>query len=328
MNENDRSRGKPLQMRRFVLGVAVAMAANLLVGCDSDKPQKIDFNDTISNAELRKMAPEPDPNVLRFGFDLRASAQEDARQYLPFLKYLERSTGYHFKLRFTPEDGVIADNLGTGVVQFAAIGAGSYLKARARYGAIPLVHGLNEQGRAEYRSVIVAAPDSPIQRIEDLRGKRFAFGSVTSTQGHIIPRIVLAEHGLSLEDLVGYEYTGSHYNCATVVAAGRFDAGGMQDTLGLKLAKEGSIRIIYTSKFYPSSGITANKNVSSEILDRVKQALIDFQPEGRDAAGLYHWDRTEMPNGFIKAHDSDYEELREWSRKFGLLEGPGEERQL
>jgi len=199
------------------------------------------------------------------------------------------------------------------------MGAGSCIQAHARYSVIPLVRGLNAQGRAEYRSVIVVAPDSPIQIIEGLRSKRFAFGSITSTQGHLIPRIVLLDHGLTLDDLVAYEYTGSHRNCANAVLAGRFDAGGMQDTLGEELAAAGLLRIIYTSQYYPSSGIVANKEVPPEVLDRVRQALLDFDPQGRDGSGLYHWDRTEMPNGFVEARDEEYAELLESAVKLGYF---------
>ena len=68
-----------------------------------------------------------------------------------------------------------------------------------------------------------------------------------------------------------------------------------------------------------SSGIAANKGLSPKILKKVRQALVDFQPKGRDKAYLYHWKMTEMPGGFIEAHSIDYEELRDWAAKFGLL---------
>ena len=126
----------------------------------------------------------------------------------------------------------------------------------------PLVRGLNSVNQDRYQSVIVVRPDSPIRQIEDLRDKRFAFGDVTSSQGHIIPRIVLAEHGLGLKDLAAYEYMGSHWNCAKAVISGHSDACGMQDTLGIHLEESNQVRIIHRSEFYPSSGIAANKDVT------------------------------------------------------------------
>lgn len=307
-------------VRLIICIITMTMTACLLIGCDFEpERKKIDLKKGISEEELHQMKPKQEANVFLFGFDLRATPKEDARQYLPFLKYLEKSTGYNFNLRFTPKDKSIIKILGIGKIHFAAIGAGSYLKARAEYNIISIVRGLNIYGKAEYQSMIIVSPNSRLRKINDLRGKRFAFGNITSTQGHIIPRIVLAEHGIELKDLGSYEYTGSHFKCANAVTSGRFDAGGIQDAMGRELEKKGLVRILHTSKYYPSSGIVANSDVPKEVLVKVKLALIDFQPKGRDAAGLYNWAKTEMPNGFVEAKDKDYEELRKWAVKFGYI---------
>lgn len=302
----------------IIIGFAVMFSVEIELAI---RPKEIDLADRISDEELQDLLPETGRDILRFGFDLRGSPKEDARQYLPFLEYMEKATGYLFELQFITEDGRIVDDLGKGRVHFAAVGAGTYIKAHEKYGVIPVARGVNSQGRAEYQSVIFVPPDSPIMEIEDIRGKRFAFGSITSTQGHIIPRIALAENGIGLDDIACYEFTGSHRNCVNAVLAGRFDAGGMQDTMGKEMAAAGLIRIIYTSKYYPSSGIAAAKDISPLVLEKVKQALIGFQPNGRDREGLYDWERTEMPNGFIEAGINDYDELRDWALKLGILSG-------
>lgn len=291
-----------------------------LLGCDRDvERHRIDTREVLTEKELVESPVVKENDVLVFGFDLRSSPREDAREYLPLLRYLEKTTGYKFKLRFTPKDCNIVDCLGAGDVDFAAIGAGSYIESSARYNIIPLVRGLNALGKAEYQSLIVVAPDSPIRKIKDLRGKRFAFGSATSTQGHLIPRIVLSEHGIELKDLTGYEFFGSHYECANAVVSGLADACGMQDTMGRELDKHGLVRIIHTSRYYPSSGISANKDVDPEVTEKVRQALLEFQPRGEDSEGLHNWDMTEMPLGFAPARDGDYSELREWGLKLGMF---------
>lgn len=300
----------------------ILMVSSLILLCTTTmaKAEKlIDLKMSISEEELqKKRAVKSKENMIIFGFDLRRSVEEDTRQYVPFLNYLERTTGYRFDLRFTPEDATIADDLGRGVIHFGAVGADTYLMTKARYGAIIVVRGLNSEERAEYQSVFIARPGSSISSVEELRGKRFAFGSKSSTQGHLIPRIVLAQHGIMLEDLGGYGWTGSHSNCANEVTAGHFDAGGMQDLLGRELAEAGLIKIFYTSKYYPSSGIAANRDVDPTIIAGVKKALINFEPGGKDAEGLYHWDKTEMANGFKEAFDHDYAELDEWAKRLGF----------
>ncbi|MCL4456246.1 MAG: phosphate/phosphite/phosphonate ABC transporter substrate-binding protein [Nitrospirae bacterium] len=306
----------------IALAVTLAGAALYLAFGNTDISRdykNIDLTDRLSDTELRLPPPgNGAERIFLFGFDRRTNPVEDARQYIPFLKYLEKKTGYKFMLKFA-EESALADEAGRGDVHFAIAGAGSYLVAREKYGVIPLVRGLNEENKAEYRSVIVVASGSNINKIDELRDRRFAFGNIHSTQGHVIPRIALEDHGISLKDLARYEFTGSHLNAANAVSSGRADAAGLQDVLGMRLAKEGFVRIIYTSRYYPSSGIFANKNVPSDVLKNIMKALVDFQPKGRDAAGLYRWDRTEMPNGFVAALDEDYAEMRKYMIKFGII---------
>jgi len=296
-----------------------------LVSCDSSDNipvQKVDSQDRLTDIELQQQQKREQGkkhNTFHFGFDLRASPQEDTAQYLPFLNYLEAATGYHFKLHFTPKSSSTVEELGQHKIQFAAMGAVSFLKAQSRYGAVSLVRGVNHQGRAEYQSVFVVAPNSRIHDIKDVKGRRLAFGSRDSTQGHLIPRIMLTENGISLNDLRTYGYTGSHQNCAEAVVSGKYDVCGMQDQLAKKLAAQGQLRIMYTSAYYPSSGIVADNSVPADVISRLKQALLDFDPQTKHSQGLYHWDRTEMPKGFIDAQASDYVELRQWSIRLGFL---------
>ncbi len=302
-----------------------------LLSCDSpdDIPvQQVNSQDRLNDTELQQLREHPpyqgdelfhSHKVLSFGFDLRSSPQEDAAQYLPFLKYLEKTTGYQFKLHFTPKNSSTVDELGNNKSQLAAMGATSFLEARSRYKAISLVQGLNQQNKTEYQSVFVVRPDSRIRTMNDIKGHKLAFGSVDSTQGHLIPRIMLTENKIQLKDLLSYGYTDSHQNCAEAVVSGKYDVCGMQDQLAKKLANQGALKIIYTSRYYPSSGIVVNKSVPSDVAAKIKQALIDFEPQGKHSSGLYHWDRTEMPRGFIEATDSDYISLHNWSIQLGFL---------
>lgn len=282
--------------------------------------QPLDLKDRAPEQELNDALSTKQTGILRFGFAERAGPEEEARQYLPLLRYLELSTGYRFALHFTPRQVNIVDELGRGEVQFAAIGAMRYLQAREKYGAVLLVRGLTGAEQAEYRSLILVPPDSPVHRIEDLRGKRFAFGHPDSMPGYYIPAFTLEEHGIGLRDLGGYLFTGSHQKCANALITGFTDACGIQEPMGRELARAGQARILFISRAFPTSGIAANRDVPPETLAKVREALLDFQPRGRDAEGLYDWEKTEMPLGFVAAREDDYNELR---RRFQHLEAGG-----
>lgn len=320
----------PVGHKNFTKILASLIFTSTLVSCDSSDNipvQLISNNGTLTDTELEQQSNSQhlindqlhQHMVFYFGFDLRSSPQEDAAQYLPFLKYLTKATGYEFKLKFTPKNSNSADQLGNNITQFAAVGATSYLYASSVYNVKSLVRGLNKENLAEYQSVFVVKPGSNIKNIHHIQGKRLAFGSQDSTQGHLIPRIMLSENNITLKDLKKYSYTGSHQSCAEAVIANKFDVCGMQDQLAKKLAAQGLIKIIHTSRYYPSSGIAANKTVPEETISKVTQALLNFKPKDKHKSGLHHWDRTEMPNGFVKAEESDYNNLKKWSLKLGFL---------
>ncbi|MDM8549657.1 PhnD/SsuA/transferrin family substrate-binding protein [Desulfobacterales bacterium HSG2] len=261
-----------------------------------------------------------DKQTFLFGFGHRLEAAEEAKIYAPFLQYLFKKTGYRFAPRFVQKSESMPDLIGKGHVQFMAFGSVEYIHASERYKVIPLVRGLNSQNKAAYQAAIVTQPDSNIKTVRDIRGRTFAFGSSESTQGHLIPRIMLLKSGITLKDLKDHTYTGSHSKAGQAVFSRRYDAGGLQDTLAKNLEKKGLVRIVAMSDFYPSSGVAANKNVKPEIAEAVKSALLEFEPLGRDKKRLYHWERTEMPNGFVKASESDYNAIRDAMLKMGLLE--------
>lgn len=280
---------------------------------------KIDLTKRVDEAELVMMRPGSGDQALVFSFELRGNPEEDARQYLPLLKYLEAETGLKFRLQFTPQSHSLASDLGTGKIDFAAIGASTFIQAEARYDVSMLARGVNSDGQPAHRSVIIVGPGSPIQTIAELRGLHFAFGEETSTLGYLIPRIMMAENGLELTDLKSFEIADSHHNTVNVVASRQCDAGGLQDLLGRRFEAQGLVRTILTSKYYPSGGIAASPDVPGEVAAMVKRALLKFEPNGAHAAGLYHWDRTEMASGFVDAGTEDYAELRDWCVRFALL---------
>lgn len=291
-----------------------------LLGCDnSDNPKTIDFSNRVHDSvKVHKTDEQHKEELIRFGFDLRSSVQEDAKQYQPLLNYLENKTGLHFHMVLTKKNDKLHDKLGTGELDIAAIGAVTHIKAQEAYGVTPLVRGLNKQNKAEYQSVIVVHPDSQIKDISHLTGKQMAFGHVNSTQGHLIPRIELISKGIKLTSFSQYDYFGSHRECANMVISKQFDACGMQDTMGLELARKGLLNVIHTSSFYPSSGISASPKLKPELRMKIKKALLEFNPKGVDKE-LYNWDLTEMPNGFKSSSKQDYKSFRNSMIRLGML---------
>lgn len=257
--------------------------------------------------------------ALVFGFDLRLGPKEDVRIYAPFLKYLEEETGRRFAIRFTKGYGETVDALGRQEIQFAALGPVNCVRAREKYGAGCLVMGLNAEKRAEYRSIIVTRRGSAIKSLRDLQGKTFAFGNKYSTQGHLLPRNMLERAGITLQDLTAHTFADSHTETARLVINGRYDAGGLQDTLARRLEAEGKVRVLAVSEPSPSSLICYSKGVDPTVLASLKSALLAFDPTGKDASRLIDWERTEMSRGFVDIDESKLARIRQLVRRYDIL---------
>jgi phosphonate transport system substrate-binding protein len=49
------------------------------------------------------------------------------------------------------------------------LGDVTFFEANRGFGALPIVRPLNEMGRPYYRSIIIVANDSPLEKLDDLR---------------------------------------------------------------------------------------------------------------------------------------------------------------
>jgi len=306
-------------MKNHFFLISVLIFFSISSGCaQKETPKKVSLYKRQPESLLKT---ENNEETLWFGFDLRLDPKEDVRIYSPFLKYLEKATGKHFGIKFTERYEDTIENLGKGITHFAAIGSLSFVIGKGKYGSAIkyLVSGVNKDGDTRYYAVIFTKPDTDIKDIKDLKGRTFAFGARMSTQGHLIPRKMLDDEGITIEDLQKYTFTGSHINTVRAVLNGEYDAGGIQDTLAKELASEGKINILKISEPYPSSLIAYNSAVPRGIVEAVKSALLNLEPQGKDKDMLVEWDKTEMPLGFTTVNETEFYKVAILARKYGLL---------
>ncbi|MDI6688072.1 MAG: phosphate/phosphite/phosphonate ABC transporter substrate-binding protein, partial [Desulfobacterales bacterium] len=283
-----------------------------------EESRKVDLDKRVSDVgQLVKTIDMGDS--LTFCFDRRLAPREEIKIYESFLDCLGKETGLVFTLLFSDDYQETIKNIGTGKAQFAFMGGLSFLKAEHDYGVRMLVKGIDQNKKGDYQAAIIVKKGSPIKNISMLKDCSFAFGSRYSTQGHLVPRYMLEKEVVLLGDLKKYSFTGSHWDCAKAVIKGDASAGGIQDTLAFRLEKDGAIEIIALSDYYPRSGIAVNKDVPEEIADKVKTALLQFDPLGKHKDMLISWDKTEMPGGFSDVKPQNYVVLKKIAEKYRLL---------
>ncbi|MBI4844571.1 MAG: phosphate/phosphite/phosphonate ABC transporter substrate-binding protein [Nitrospirae bacterium] len=306
---------KPLNNLTATAVILISLLLSLSACVKDEKPKKVSLYQKEAEAKPRNEAAMKD---MSFGFELAIGPKEEIEIYTPFISYLEEKTGRRFQIKFSENNEEIVRNLGLGKMDFALIGSLSYVIGRQEYGINYLASGVNKEGDPQYHTAIITRPESGINTIKELMGKTFAFGEQMSTQGYLMPRKMLEEAGIKIED-ISYVFTGSSLETVKMVLNGEKDAGSIQGTLALSLQSGGKVKIIGISGAYPSSIVAYNSSVDKETVEKVRSALLEFEPAGKHRRILYNWEATEMPLGFTTVDEAEIESIALLAERYGFL---------
>ena len=118
-----------------------------------------------------------------------AKPRKAGRKLQPLAEYLQKILNRPVNFQITKNYAAAVDLIVKEEVDMAYLAALTYIKAHERNPNIePLVIPIDQvSGRPWYTSVIVANTAKNINSLQDLKGKRFAFVSPSSTSGFLIP---------------------------------------------------------------------------------------------------------------------------------------------
>jgi phosphonate transport system substrate-binding protein len=276
--------------------------------------------DTIREMETfvsTVMVPEEtrsrETDTIYFGILPRENPRIAFEKYQPVIDYLTEKTPYTFELilKKTYEETINA--LGSGDIDFALLEPLTYLEAHARFGVISLLKSVTEKGESFYRSVVVARSDRPVRRLSDLKGMSFAFASIKSTAGNLMPRYILADAGIHLKDLGNYRNFRYHDSVVKWVLKGEYDAGAVRESTAKKYIPIG-IKIIASSEPIPTDPVVVRPTVPYDVIEKVKDVLMGMNRSDKGKELLLRLD-PEMRGGFTATRDSDYEAIRKMINK-------------
>jgi phosphonate transport system substrate-binding protein len=248
--------------------------------------------------------------VKYFGVISRYNPRIMYQNYQPIMEYLTRHTPYHFELKLGKTYENAVTYLRDEITDIASFGAVTYLEAHKAFGAIPILRPLNQTGEPFYRSIIITRADSDLRTLADAKGRSFAFASILSTSGNLIPRLQLAEAGIHLKDLERYANFKHHDSVAKAVLTGVYDAGAVKDVIAYKYEDKG-LRFLHLSGPIPSVPIAVRPDTSPAFITAVQEALLRLNPVNpQDSELMQAWD-PEFRFGFTKAEDADYDRIRQ-----------------
>lgn len=244
------------------------------------------------------------------------ATQVSIEEKAPLRNYLAKAIGTNVDLIIPTNYNATVEALGNGSLDFAYLGALTYVKAHERYNVIPLVQRSADKN---FHSLFITQSGSAIHKLADCKGKRFAFGDINSTSGHLIPFDELRKAGINPDSDMQARYTGSHAATAKAVEAGAADAGALDETVYRSMVSEGKVdgnkvRIFLTSPPFVDYVWVARANVGAAERDGFIKAFLGLN-EGKDDAIL----NILRGKDFVRADDAEYANIRKIARDLKLL---------
>ena len=230
--------------------------------------------------------------------------------------YLAAKLGRDVDLVIPTNYNATVEALGNGSLDFAYLGGLTYVKAHALYGVVPLVQRTSDR---QFHSLFITQTGSPINALGDLRGKKFAFGDINSTSGHLMPYYAMTQAGLDPDRDLSYRYTGNHPATAKAVESGTADAGAMDESVYHAMIDEKQldrtkVRVFHTTPPFLDYVWVGRKDAAQADRAAFSNAFLALHAPA-DAAVL------EILRGttFVRANDPEYDLLRTIATKLKLL---------
>jgi phosphonate transport system substrate-binding protein len=244
------------------------------------------------------------------------ATQVSIEQKAPLRDYLSKAMGEPVNLIIPTNYNATVEALGNTSLDFAYLGALTYVKAHAQYGVLALVQRSVDK---KFHSLFITQAGSSIKQLADCKGRNFAFGDINSTSGHLIPYSELKNARVDVDHDLKFRYTGSHPATAKAVEAGAAEAGALDETVFNSMVKDGSlngakVRVFHISPPFVDYTWVAGKGVDAGRATKFANAFINLK-EGRDDAIL----GILRGRDFVKADDAEYDTIRDIARELKML---------
>lgn len=310
----------PSSRIRFVtfLFTATATAIAILCGCSDSDRVTVDFRNRI---DVNRMEKPRSGATLNVAIASMISPNESIVHYQALLEYIAAKIDRKINVVQRKTYAEVNELLANGGIDLAFICSGPYAADHDRYHfealAVPQV-----RQKPVYRAHLITGRGSAINRIEDLRGKTFAFSDPDSNSGCILPRFLLAQAGERPQSFFGKTiFTFSHDNSILAVSRSLVDGAFVHEHIWeYYLVKNpnitSKIRIVYTSEAYGNPPMVASAFVPDALKQRIRGVLFRMHDDPHGAGILNEL----LIDRFIPLDEHLYDPIRRMLAQTSLLE--------
>jgi phosphonate transport system substrate-binding protein len=184
-----------------------------------------------------------------------------------------------------------------------------------------------------FHSIFIASTKSGLKPITnqkdlvELKGRRFTFGSESSTSGRLMPQWFLAQAGVKLSDFAGGApgFSGSHDTTIALVSSGAYDAGVVNEQVWRTSLHDGKanrakVIPIWKSPGYPDYHWIAQGDLDARFgkgfTTRLQKAILSWRPTDPEQKQILALFGAQQ---FTEANAAAYDRIEQVGRQIGKI---------
>lgn len=230
----------------------------------------------------------------------------------PFKEALEAASGETFEFFPVSSRTASAEALRGETVDFVITGPAEYIVINTLTQATPLI-GF---GRPDYRCAIIVRADAGIDSMDDLKGKKVAFGDIGSTSNMLCPMQLMADYGV--DPVTEIEKIHTARNIAhEALKAGDVAAIGINEGSWIASARDkdtsvpyGFFKVLARSGDLPNDMLLAGAHVPAEVQAKIRDAIIDNKAEIIAAITKHEENEKYVGMDLVTIEDASYDIVR------------------
>lgn len=260
-------------------------------------------------------------NTLRISAIPDESPTELQRKFKPLGDYLSKETGLNVEFTPVTDYAAVVEALASKKIDMAWLGGFTYVQAKIRTnGSInPIIQRAEDE---KFTSVFIVLAGSSLKSLNELKGKTIAFGSPSSTSGHLMPRYFLMQAGLNVDkDFKNVAFSGAHDATVAFVASGKAEVGVLNASVWEKLNESKNpnalnAKVLLSTPPYFDYNWTVRGDLEPALVKKISDAFLKLDANNPAFKELMDLQRASK---YKTTKSSNYDEIEKAARSAGLI---------
>jgi phosphonate transport system substrate-binding protein len=291
-------------MKSYVPALLLLATLAACAGQDTPEPKK-------------QTSPAPEARPVRIAMSAAFVSESGVPIYQDITSYLDQRIEGSVEFVTGLSYDTINDMLGSGDIDVGFICGLPYVLLHdqelpaSELLVAPIMKDARYAGAPKYYSDLIVAKDSPYQKLEDLKGQKYAYNDELSNSGYNLPRWRLVQLGQSKGFFGQTVRSGSHEESIRMVATGAV-AASYVDSLVLEYDQRSDQTFANQVRVIDSIGpagippVVVSAKIDPQIRDTLKSALLHMH---EDPIGRAILDKALLER-FVEVQDSNYDDIR------------------